>query len=77
MKTRSQNRDCFESLIAGIERKRLYRTREVAVLLECSVRYVQLLVELGRLEALRLGRAIRVPGHGLVRYIRTYRAWED
>jgi excisionase family DNA binding protein len=77
MRIRTQRRDSFESLIAGIERKRLYRTREVAALLECSVRYVQLLVELGRLEALRLGRAIRVPGYGLVRYIRTYRAWED
>ena len=68
--------DGFEQVLRQINRRRLYRTREVAVLLHCSVRYVQLLVELGRLEALRIGRMIRIPGDGLIRFIEKYKEWD-
>ncbi|UCD37982.1 MAG: helix-turn-helix domain-containing protein [Fidelibacterota bacterium] len=69
-------RDGFETMIERINRQRLYRTNEVAVMLHCSVRYVQLLVELGRLDALRVGRFIRIPGEEVVRFIRKYKDWE-
>ena len=68
--------DGFDLLVEKINRQRMYRTREVAALLQCSVRYVQLLVELGRLEALRVGRFIRVPGEELVRFIEKHREWD-
>lgn len=71
-----EDSDGFDLLIEMINRQRLYRTREVATLLRCSVRYVQLLVELGRLEALRVGRLIRIPGLALVRFIEKYKEWD-
>ena len=71
-----ESNDGFEQLLHEINRQRLYRTHEVAALLCCSVRYVQLLVELGRLEALRVGRFIRVPGHALVHFIEKYKEWD-
>ena len=71
-----EDNDCFDLLIEMINRQRLYRTGEVAALLRCSVRYVQLMVELGRLEALRVGRMIRIPGLALVRFIEKYKEWD-
>ncbi|MFB0515452.1 MAG: helix-turn-helix domain-containing protein [Candidatus Neomarinimicrobiota bacterium] len=71
-----ESSDGFEVLIEKIDRQRLYRTGEVAVLLQCSMRYVQTLIELGRLEALRVGRYIRVPGEELVRFIERYKEWD-
>lgn len=70
------NGDGFDMLGEIINRQRLYRTREVAALLRCSVRYVQLLVELGRLEAIRVGRLIRIPGLALVQFIEKYKEWD-
>jgi excisionase family DNA binding protein len=70
------DRDGFDQLMERINRQKLYRTREVAALLQCSVRYVQLLVELGRLEALRVGRLIRIPGEEIARFIRKYKEWD-
>lgn len=72
-----RNIDSFEQLLHKIDQEQLYRTREVAALLQCSVRYVQLLVELGRLEALRVGRMIRIPGQELVMFIHKYKDWES
>jgi excisionase family DNA binding protein len=69
--------DGFGTMIERINRQRLYRTREVAVVLHCSVRYVQLLVELGRIDALRVGRFIRIPGEELVKFIQKYKGWEE
>ncbi len=69
--------DGFEQLLHKIDSEQLYRTREVAALLQCSVRYVQLLVELGRLDALRVGRLIRIPGQELVLFIKKYKEWES
>ena len=71
-----QDQDGFDQLMERINRQKLYRTREVAALLRCSVRYVQLLVELGRLEALRVGRLIRIPGEEVARFIRKYKEWD-
>ena len=71
------NIDSFEQLLHKIDQDQLYRTREVAALLQCSVRYVQLFVELGRLEALRVGRMIRIPGQELVMFIQKYKDWES
>lgn len=70
------NGDSFDMLDETISRQRLYRTREVAALLRCSVRYVQLLVELGRLEALRVGRLIRIPGLALLQFLEKYKEWD-
>ena len=70
------NGEDFDMLGEIINRQRLYRTREVAALLRCSVRYVQLLVELGRLEAIRVGRLIRIPGLALVHFIEKYKEWD-
>ncbi len=70
-----EDNDGFDLMIEMINRQRMYRTREVAALLQCSVRYVQLLVELGRLEALRVGQLIRIPGLALVRFIEKYKEW--
>ncbi|MCK4577535.1 MAG: helix-turn-helix domain-containing protein [Candidatus Marinimicrobia bacterium] len=55
----------------------MYKTKEVAALLHCSVRYVQLLVELGRLDALRVGRLIRIPGQELIRFIHKHKDWHS
>ncbi len=71
-----ENSDGFDLLTEMINRQRLYRTQEVAALLQCSVRYVQLLVELGRLDGLRVGRMIRIPGLALVRFIEKYKEWD-
>ncbi len=68
--------DGFQSIIEQINDGDLYRTREVADMLRCSVRYVQLLVELGRLDALRVGRLIRIPGQELIRFIYKYKEWD-
>ncbi len=57
----ASSNDSFESLLDKIEQEQLYKTKEVAAILQCSVRYVQILVELGRLNALRIGRLIRIP----------------
>ena len=65
----------LDQLIDKIQVDHLYRTKEVAALLSCSVRYVQLLVELGRLESLRVGRLIRIPGQDLVHFIERYMDW--
>ena len=70
------NLKSFTQVLGRIDRRQLYRTKEVAALLQCSVRYVQLLVELGRLEALRVGRLIRIPGEELVRFIEKHGEWE-
>ena len=71
-----EDNDGFDLMIEMINRQRMYRTREVAALLQCSVRYVQLLVELGRLEALRVGGLIRIPGLALVHFIEKYKEWD-
>ncbi len=71
-----ENGDGFVHVIGRIDQHRLYRTREVATLLQCSMRYVQVLVELGRLEALRVGRFVRIPGEELVRFINKYKEWD-
>ena len=71
-----EDSDGFDLLTEMINRQRLYRTGEVAALLRCSVRYVQLLVELGRLEGLRVGRMIRIPGLSLVRFIEKHKEWD-
>jgi excisionase family DNA binding protein len=68
--------DGFQGIIESINAGYLYRTREVADMLRCSVRYVQLLVELGRLDALRVGRLIRIPGQDLIRFIYKYKEWD-
>ncbi|MFC1481698.1 helix-turn-helix domain-containing protein [Candidatus Neomarinimicrobiota bacterium] len=68
--------DGFQGIIERINARDLYRTREVADMLRCSVRYVQLLVELGRLDALRVGRLIRIPGQDLIRFIYKYKEWD-
>jgi len=68
--------DGFQGIIENINAGYLYRTREVADMLRCSVRYVQLLVELGRLDALRVGRLIRIPGQALIRFIYKYKEWD-
>ncbi len=73
----SSPNDSFESLLDKIEEEQLYKTKEVAAILQCSVRYVQILVELGRLNALRIGRLIRIPGQEIVRFIRTYKEWDQ
>ena len=65
----------FGQLLAQIEPRQLYRTKDVARILSCSVRYVQLLVELGRLEALRVGRLIRIPGDELLRFVEQHMQW--
>ena len=70
------DQDGFDQVLERINRCKLYRTREVAALLQYSVRYVQLLVELGRLEALRVGRLIRIPGEEVARFIRRYKEWD-
>lgn len=69
--------DSFECLLDKIEEEQLYKTKEVAAILKCSVRYVQILVELGRLNALRIGRLIRIPGQEIVRFIRVYKEWDQ
>lgn len=66
----------FNDVLGKIDPYKLYRTREVAEFLQCSVRYVQILVELGRLEALHVGRLIRIPGQELVRFIDKYKEWD-
>lgn len=71
-----EDNDGFDLMIEMINRQRMYRTQEVAAFLRCSVRYVQLLVELGRLEALRVGGLIRIPGLALVRFIEKYKEWD-
>ncbi|UCH62717.1 MAG: helix-turn-helix domain-containing protein [Fidelibacterota bacterium] len=71
-----EDNDGFNLMIEMINRQRLYRTGEVAALMGCSVRYVQLLVELGHLEALRMGRIIRIPGLSLVRFIEKHKEWD-
>jgi excisionase family DNA binding protein len=71
-----ENGDGFGQVIGRINQQRLYRTQEVATLLQCSVRYVQVLVELGRLESLQVGRFIRIPGEELVRFINKYKEWD-
>ncbi len=71
-----EDSDGFDLLTEMINRHRLYRTQEVAALLCCSVRYVQLLVELGHLEGMRVGRMIRIPGLALVRFIEKHKEWD-
>lgn len=71
-----QSIDAFEEMVQKIDRHKLYRTREVAEFLQCSVRYVQILVELGRIDALHVGRLIRIPGQELVRFIHKYKEWD-
>ena len=68
--------NAFNEVVGKIDPYKLYRTREVAEILRCSVRYVQILVELGRLEALHVGRLIRIPGQELVRFIDKYKEWD-
>ena len=69
--------DSFNNLILKIDPEQMYKTKEVAALLHCSVRYVQLLVELGRLDALRVGRLIRIPGQELIRFIHKHKDWHS
>ena len=68
---RETGSDYFREVIGKIDKHRLYRTREAASFLGCSVRYVQVLVERGRLEALQggAGQMIRIPGQGLIHFI--------
>lgn len=77
IKVISPPNDSFECLLDKIEEEQLYKTKEVAAILQCSVRYVQILVELGRLNALRIGRLIRIPGQEIVRFIRIYKEWDQ
>lgn len=59
----------FSELIEKIDTHRLYRTREAAAILECSTRYVQLLVKRGRLRALKSDCYLCIPGHSLIHFI--------
>lgn len=77
MEAMSSPKDTFEYLLDKIDEEQLYKTKEVAEILQCSVRYVQILVELGRLNALRIGRLIRIPGQEIVRFIRVYKEWDQ
>ena len=72
-----QNTDPFDNIVKLIDPYKLYRTKEVAGFLQCSIRYIQIMVEVGRLDSLHIGRLIRIPGREVIRFIETYKAWDQ
>jgi len=66
IRKREYNRSEF---VKEIKPVKLYKTREVAALLNCSIRKVQYMVKLGSLKALRNQGLIRIPGEEIVRFL--------
>lgn len=51
------------------ERNRVYRVKAVADALDVSVATIYRAIERGELHALRIGGAVRIPGHALTAYV--------
>ena len=52
-----------------VDRTRLYRVRAVAELVDVSLSTVYRAIETGELDVLRIGKALRVPGPALARWL--------
>ncbi len=52
-----------------VDRTRLYRVRAVAQLVDVSLSTVYRAIESGELGVLRIGKALRVPGTALARWL--------
>ena len=52
-----------------VDRTRLYRVRAVADLVDVSLSTVYRAIENGQLDVLRIGKALRVPGTALSRWL--------
>ncbi|MFC1746858.1 helix-turn-helix domain-containing protein [Candidatus Neomarinimicrobiota bacterium] len=65
----------FARLLDRIDLDKMYKTKEVAALLRCSIRMVQYWVELGIIESIKVGKFIRIPGEQLYCFVKNYSDW--